>query len=47
MPKNPTQKQVRYLMSDVSPLSKSEKAKFEKELHSGVVRIRKSKSKRK
>jgi hypothetical protein len=42
MPKNPTKKQVRYLMSKVSPLSPAQKNKFKKELHSGKVEIRKS-----
>jgi hypothetical protein len=42
MPKNPTKKQVRYLMSKGSPLSPSQKSKFEKELHSGKVKVRKS-----
>lgn len=45
MPKNPTKKQVRYLMSKVSPLSASQKSKFAKELHSGKVKIRKAKRK--
>jgi hypothetical protein len=45
MPKNPTKKQVRYLMSKGSPLSPSQKSKFEKELHSGKVKVRKTKRK--
>lgn len=42
MPKNPTKKQVRYLLSKVSPLSGAQKEKMKKELHSGKVRIKKS-----
>jgi hypothetical protein len=45
MPKNPTKKQVRYLMSKGSPLSPSQKSKFGKELHSGKVKVRKTKRK--
>jgi hypothetical protein len=45
MPKNPTKKQVRYLMSKGSPLSPSQKSKFEKELHSGKVKVMKAKRK--
>jgi hypothetical protein len=43
MPKNPTKKQTRYLLSKVSPLSAKQKDKFKKELHSGKAKIRKSK----
>jgi hypothetical protein len=42
MPKNPTKKQVRYLLSSVSPLSTKQKDKFKKELHSGKAKVRRS-----
>jgi hypothetical protein len=41
MPKNPTQKQARYLLSKVSPLTKKQKEKFKKELRSGKAKIKK------
>lgn len=43
MPKNPTKKQTRYLLSKVSPLSPEQKTKFKKELHTGAAKIRKGK----
>jgi hypothetical protein len=39
--KSKSKKQVAYLMSKVSPLSKPQKAKLKKELHSGKVKVRK------
>lgn len=41
MPKTKSAKQVRYLMSKGSPLSKSQKAKLVSELHSGAVTVTK------
>lgn len=38
-------KQVRYLLSSVSPLSMPEKMKLKGELHSGTVKIKKKKKK--
>lgn len=46
MPKNPTMKQTRYLLSKVSPLSPAEKTKFKKELHSGKAKIKKPSKKK-
>lgn len=43
MPKNPTQKQARYLLSNGSPLTKKQKTKFKKELKTGAAKIRKKK----
>lgn len=34
-------KQVRYLLSGSSPLSKTQKATLKRELHSGAVKVRK------
>jgi len=41
--KSKSQKQVAYLLSKVSPLSKKEKGKLEGELHSGAVKVKKEK----
>jgi len=41
--KTKSQKQVRYLMSSVSPLNPKQKAKLRSELRSKKVRIRKGK----
>lgn len=41
--KTKSQKQVRYLLSKVSPLTSKEQTKLKKELHSGKVKIKKSK----
>jgi hypothetical protein len=38
--KTKTQKQVAYLLSNVSPLSGKEQGKLKKELHSGDVKIK-------
>jgi len=43
MPKNPTARQTRYLLSKGSPLSAGQKKKFEGELKSGAAKVRKSK----
>lgn len=39
--KSKSQKQVAYLLSKVSPLSKKEQGKLKKELHSGAVKVKK------
>ena len=41
--KTKSQKQVRYLLSKGSPLTSKEQTKLKKELHSGKVKIKKSK----
>lgn len=41
MAKTKTQKQVRFLLSKVSPLTPKEKTKLKKELKSGAVGIKK------
>ncbi len=41
MPKTKSKKQVGYLLSKGSPLSRSQKSKLKKELHSGAVRVSK------
>jgi hypothetical protein len=41
--KTKSKKQVGYLLSKGSPLKKSQKEKLEKELHSGKVKVKKSK----
>ena len=41
--KTKSQKQVRYLLSKVSSLTSKEQTKLKKELHSGKVKIKKSK----
>ena len=43
MPKRVTAKQLRYLLSKGSPLSRKSKSKFERELHRGSVRIKERK----
>lgn len=43
MPKIKSKKQVGYLLSKVSPLKKKQKNKLKKELHSGVVKVKKEK----
>ena len=40
MPKTKSMKQVRYLLSKVSPLSGGQKSKLKSELHSGAVKIK-------
>lgn len=42
-PKKKTQKQIRFLLSKVSPLSKKEKDKLKRELKKGEVVIKKKK----
>lgn len=44
--KTKTQKQVRYLLSDASPLTEAQKEKLKAELHSGQVKITKRGKKR-
>ena len=46
MPKNPTKRQARYLLSSGSPLTKKQKDKFKKELKSGKARIKNGKKKK-
>jgi hypothetical protein len=41
VPKRPTQKQVAYLLSKVSPLTDKQQGKLKSELHSGAAKIRK------
>jgi len=41
MPLHPTQRQLGYLLSSSSPLSSPQKSKFQRELHSGKVKIKK------
>jgi len=43
MLKAKSQRQVRYLLSKGSPLSKPQKAKLQSELHSGTVKIKRGK----
>lgn len=38
MPKNPTKKQTRFLLSKGTPLTAKQREKFKKELKSGKVR---------
>lgn len=45
MPKKVTERQKRFLLSKVSPLSKTEKSKFLRELMAGHVTIVKKKKK--
>lgn len=42
-PKKKSQKQVGYLLSKGSPLTKKEQDKLKKELHEGKVKIKKKK----
>jgi len=42
-PKSKSQKQVRYLLSKVSPLTNKEQSKLKRELHTGKVKIKTSK----
>ena len=42
MPKNPSLKQTRFLLSAGSPLTEQQKANFKKELKRGTVKIKKS-----
>lgn len=46
MPKEKSQRQVRYLLSSGSPLTDEQKAKLKRELHSGAVTIKKKKHKK-
>jgi hypothetical protein len=41
--KTKSKKQVGYLLSKVSPLTSKEQAKLKRELHSGKVKVKKSK----
>ena len=41
--KSKSQKQVAFLLSKVSPLSKPQQSKLQKELHSGAVKVKKGK----
>ncbi len=41
--KSKSKKQVAYLLSKVSPLSKKEQGKLKGELHSGAVKVKKEK----
>lgn len=43
MPKEKSRRQVGYLLSSGSPLSDKQKAKLKRELHSGAVKVKKSK----
>ena len=43
--KKKSKKQVGYLLSKGSPLSKEQKAKLKSELHSGAVRVKKDRKK--
>ena len=38
MPKNPSRRQARYLLSDVSPLTPAQKEKFKREIHGKHLR---------
>lgn len=40
MAKTKSRKQVAYLLSNGSPLTKRQKAKLKRELHSGAVKVR-------
>lgn len=42
-----TQKQVRYLLSKVSPLTKKQQTKLKKQLHTKKVKIKKPRKKKK
>lgn len=46
MAKTKSPKQVRYLMSKVSPLTPAQQLKLASELHSGRVKVRKKKKKK-
>lgn len=41
MPKNPSKRQVRYLLSKGSPLTPEQKSKMKRELHSGKMKVKK------
>jgi hypothetical protein len=41
MPKTKSRKQVRFLLSKGSPLTKKQTAKLKRELHSGKVKVKK------
>jgi hypothetical protein len=41
--KTKSKKQVRYLLSKVSPLSSTQQNKLKKELHSGAVKVKNGK----
>jgi hypothetical protein len=41
--KSKSKKQVAYLLSKVSPLSKKKQSKLKDELHSGAVKVKKEK----
>jgi hypothetical protein len=45
--KTKTLKQTRYLLSKVSPLTPQEKTRLKSELHSGAVKVKKTKIKTK
>jgi hypothetical protein len=47
MPKTKSKRQVGYLLSKGSPLSKSQKGKLKQELHSGAVRVAAGRKKKK
>jgi len=47
MPKTKSKKQVGYLLSKGSPLTDKQKKKLKSELHSGKVKIKKNKKKKK
>jgi hypothetical protein len=40
MPKTKSKRQVRFLLSKVSPLTSAQKAELKRELHSGAVKIK-------
>lgn len=44
--KTKSKRQVGYLLSSGSPLSKAQKAKLKRELHSGSVRVGKTKKRK-
>lgn len=44
--KDKSARQVRYLLSDGSPLTQAQKAKLKGELHSGAVRVKKHRRKK-
>ena len=46
MPRTATRKQVRYLLSDVSPLTPEQKKRFKRELHARKVKIQRKKAKK-
>ena len=47
MAKTKTLKQTRYLLSKVSPLTSEQQKKLKSELHSGTVKVKKTKTKTK